>query len=153
MWTRMPLKLPAKRNLNLRNNMKTRIWNCTEVWPDKVNFIDANNVILGYDLEQSCYERAFWTVSQSADGSDVLHHGDESKSFEVEIDGYVFDPSFRERLENEDEGGYVEIFKLVPFWRHERDKPDLYIRLENHHNGYYGHGFTFSGSPAIDSYL
>jgi hypothetical protein len=43
--------------------MKTRIWNLTETFPGKVNFIDSNNVILGYDLGQSCCEHAFWTIS------------------------------------------------------------------------------------------
>lgn len=49
--------------------MKTRIWNYTETFPDKVNFIDDNNVILGYSLGQDCCENAFWTISETKNGS------------------------------------------------------------------------------------
>jgi hypothetical protein len=123
---------------------KTRIWNRTEVWPGKVNFVDSNDVILGYDLEQNCCEHAFWTISKNPDGSDRIFEGGEGPDI-IEIEGYAFDPGFCELQDCSDEYecGTVAIFKLVD--SEYEQKPPLYIRLENHHNGYYSHGFTFRG--------
>lgn len=125
--------------------MKTRIWNYTETFPGKVNFIDDNNVILGYNLVQNCCERAFWTVSEAKDGSKPLHQGDHTESKEIELEGYVFDPAFCERPEDDWSDQYVAIFKLVHCAYGDK-KPDLYVRLENHHNGSYRHGFIFRGA-------
>ena len=127
--------------------MKTHIWNLTETFPGKVNFIDSNNVILGYDLSQSCCEHAFWTISEKQDGSDPIHKGGEEAMQEIELDEYCFDPQFCDR-ESAGEDGGVAIFKLRG-WK----LPDLFIRLENHHNGYYSHGFTFRGAVIIEDSL
>jgi hypothetical protein len=132
--------------------MKTRIWNYTETFPGKVNFIDDNNVILGYDLGQDCCEQAFWTVSEAKDGSEPLYQGDDTESKEIELEGYVFDPAFCERSDDDGREQYVAIFKLV-YRAYGEEKPDLYVRLENHHNGYYGHGFAFRGTEVIEAVL
>ncbi len=47
---------------------------------------------------------------------------------------------------------HVAIFKLV-HRAYREEKPNLYVRLENHHNGYYGHGFTFRGAEVIEAIL
>lgn len=125
--------------------MKTRIWNLTETFPGKVNFIDSNNVILGYDLGQSCCEHAFWTISEKPDGSDPIHKGDDEAAQEIELDGYCFDPEFFERADEDASENYVARFRLKGW-----SKPDLYVRLENHQNGYYSHGFTFRGAVIIE---
>jgi hypothetical protein len=135
--------------------MKTRIWNLTETFPDKVNFIDSNNVILGYDLLQSCCEDAFWTISEKQDGSDPIYEGSDDAVKEIELDGYCFDPKFCERKSYGDDGEdfAVSIFKLVGSpWLNPK-LPDLFLRLENHHNGYYSHGFTFRGDVIINGSL
>jgi hypothetical protein len=134
--------------------VKTHIWNCTEIFPRKVNFIDDNNVLVGYDLEQDCCEDAFWTISEARDGSNPLHKGSEQASEEISLEGYAFDPSFHEFEYNPREDSNSAIFKLL----HSPDygtvkKADLYLRLENQHNGYYGHGFTFKGSEVIQGTL
>lgn len=129
--------------------MKTRIWNLTETFPGKVNFIDSNNVILGYDLGQCCCEHAFWTVSEKQDGSDPIYTGDDSNVQEIELDRYVFDPHFHERT-SDDVGNEVAIFKLLSN-NYGPELPDLFIRLENHQNGYYSHGFIFRGAAVIES--
>lgn len=127
----------------------TQIFNCGGGWDTKVNFVDSNNVLLGYDLGQSWCENAFWSVGQNKDGSDPLHKGDEEKHGLIPLDGYEFDPKFLEREDNEDGESYVAIFKLVNY----DDKPDLFIRLENHHNGYYSHGFTFKTDKIVEDSL
>lgn len=133
--------------------MKTRIWNLTKNFPGKVNFIDDSNVILGYDLEQCCCERAFWTIGKTPDGSDPIYKGDNSMGQEIELDGYNFDPNFCERANNDGEEKYVAIFKLVGAKYLKPQLPELFLRLENHHNGYYSHGFTFRGTIVIEDNL
>jgi len=142
--------------------MKTRIWNLTKAFPGKVNFIDSNNVILGYDLNQSCCENAFWTIGESQDGSSPLHRGDNEMEQEIELDGYRFDPKYFERIEDDGNERYVAIFKLIHAsefkWVDGKlldlvKLPELYLRLENHHNGYYSHGFTFRGESTIEGSL
>tara|TARA_R110000772_G_scaffold143235_1_gene252731 strand:- start:8918 stop:9319 length:402 start_codon:yes stop_codon:yes gene_type:complete len=133
--------------------MTTRIWNLTKAFPGKVNFIDDNNVILGYDLESSCCENAFWTISESPDGSNPIHEGDGEAEKEIELDGYNFDPEFCEQVDNEVKERYSATFKLVSRSWGEPKLPDLFLRLENHHNGYYSHGFTFRSAVVIKSSL
>jgi len=132
--------------------MKTHIWNLTETFPGKVNFIDSNNVILGYDLGQDCCEHAFWTISETPDGKNPLYQGDNEAVKEIELDGYCFDPNYCERAANDEGEEYTATFKLVcrAYGFH---RPDLYVILTNHHNGYYAHGFTFRGNVIIDSSL
>lgn len=134
--------------------MKIHIWNCSSIWPNKVNFIDTNNVILGYDLDQSCCETAFWAISDRKDGSRPIHHGDGRSSFEAELDGYCFDPDFceRESAGEDGEDGGAAVFKLT-FAKYGASRPDLFLRLENQHNGYYCHGFTFRGAVIINDSL
>ena len=122
--------------------MKTHLWNDTKTFPDKVNFVDSNNVILGYDLGQSCCEHAFWTISDNPKGENPIYDGDELDGQEIELENYFFDPYFHE------EEACAAIFKLVSFPY--LNKPDLYIRLENNHNGYYSHGFCFRGGVIVE---
>jgi hypothetical protein len=133
--------------------MTTRIWNCSSIWPGKVNFIDSDNVILGYDLTSSCCEHAFWTINTNADGSgEELYRGDEEGNGEYVLEGYAFDPEFFMQESPDGESG-IAIFRLVHWCGSGRERKDLYIRLENHQNGYYSHGFTFRGAKTIEGYL
>lgn len=127
--------------------MKTHIWNNTQPFPGKVNFIDTNNVLVGFDYGQCCCENTFWKISANKDGSEPIHSGDDGKCEEFEIEGYSFDPEFFEDQSETDYEQHV-IFKLVPSWDRQKEPP-LYLRLENHHNGYYSHGFTFKGAKVI----
>ena len=69
----------------------------------------------------------------------------------IYLKGYVFDIDFREMRDGDEDGNdeYVAIFRL---FSHD-DKPDLYLRLENHHNGYYSHGFTFKTDKIVKGSL
>jgi hypothetical protein len=130
-----------------------KIWNCSSIWPTKVNFIDSENVILGYDLISSCCENAFWTINTNADGSGKeIYRGDERVSAEYELEGYHFDPEFYLNEPDGDNG--IAIFRLKHQGAWQADpEPDLFVRLENHQNGYYSHGFTFRGNTTITGYL
>lgn len=134
-----------------------KIWNCSSIWPNKVNFIDSNNVILGYDLEQSCCEHAFWyittTLNERLDGGgdQPIRQGSNESSFEFELEDYVFDPTFFTKFSLDGESGHA-IFKLVRQYSCNEVEP-LYLHLENHQNGYYSHGFVFRADKSISGYL
>jgi hypothetical protein len=109
-------------------------------WSTKVNFVDENNVLVGYDMSQCCCEHAFWFISDS-----VLKECPEEIEKGEDLGEYSFDPDFFEEY-NElkgydgdydmlDQGG-VAVFKLT------NGTQDKYLHLVNCHNGYYGHGFT-----------
>jgi len=102
----------------------------------KYNFVDANNVFVGYDSEQNCCESAGWYISYSPAANAI----EVSESVAVDLEPYSFYPDyFREDAEGESS---IAEFKLKA-----AGLPDLYLILYNAHNGYYGHGFkcTISG--------
>lgn len=131
--------------------MKIVVFNKTKNFPNKVNFVDTNNVFIGYDLDQICCETAFWAISETKDGLNPIFKGEENIGEEIVINDYVFDPYFIESCKGEDNGdfeiAYAVIFRLVGW----KGKPDLYLRLENKHNGYYSHGFSFKGYDVIEN--
>lgn len=133
--------------------MKTRIFNQTSIWPSKVNFIDTNNVVLGYDMFQCCCEHATWSVSRNKDGSDPILTDEIASNKdikEIDLDGYCFDPEFCELNENISVGdeNNTATFRLQPAFHLRNTNHDLYVILRNVSNGYYEHGFTFSGKPS-----
>ena len=110
-------------------------------WAQKVNFVDDNNVLVGYDMGQSCCERADWFITKEIA---TTYDYDGELSQPRDLDGWQFDPEFFQEVVLEarehgysalDAGGMVA-FKLV------KGKKVLYLHLFNSHNGYYGHGFT-----------
>ena len=103
----------------------------------KINFVDENNVFVGYDLQSSCCEDADWFIS---DKEEDRIYDDLYKRIiypKYAITSYIFDTKYFEEVEcsSVDEGGMVR-FKLIC-----KDKPDLFLHLFNCHNGYYSHGF------------
>jgi hypothetical protein len=120
---------------------RTRIWSHAEPFPDKVNFVDTNNVVLGYDLGLQCCEDAFWTISETPDGNSPTHRGDIRCPQEIELEGFRFDPSYFRRDDDATTDEYAVVFRLVE----SEGERELFVRLENHQNGYYSHGFTFHG--------
>lgn len=99
---------------------------------EKVNFVDENNVFVGYDLSQSCCEQAGWFIS------DIPSTEERENEFEGDLTDYRFDTTFFEEEPegfDGDSGGMVR-FKLIA----ENKKP-LYLQIFNSQNGYYGHGF------------
>ena len=113
-----------------------KIFDQTEAFPSKVNFVDKNNICLGYDMYQCCCESAGWFISnkeevETFDEDDVNRH-------EFDVEDYVFDPAYFKYVacSDLDEGSMVR-FRLV------NGSNELFIHLYNCHNGYYGHGFEF----------
>lgn len=113
-------------------------------WSEKVNFTDANDVFVGFDMSACCCEDFGWYVSTE------VTTDSESERVE-EFDGYVFDTTFFEEIGNSGYDYYnYAVFKLV-----KDGERDLYLHLYNSHNGYYSHGFTATvgGQPWQDGSL
>lgn len=131
-----------------------KIFNKKEGWSSKVNFVDDNNIVLGYDTDQACCEHADWFICDWP-AEQLLPREQTAAGTPDEMPGWNFDPTFFKKVDyikggnngyhynDLDEGGMV-IFRIV------KDGEEKYIHLFNCHNGYYGHGFEFkSGDTAI----
>lgn len=114
-------------------------------WQNKVNFVDKNNVIVGYDLTQDCCEDADWFISTAPITNQIPK---EKHKDTYDVEDFNFDPNYRILIKGDwsdydrsflDEGGMV-IFRLVDSVGNE-----LFLHLYNAHNGYYSHGFTVLG--------
>jgi len=128
-----------------------KIFNQTAEFPSKVNFIDENNVVLGYDLSQQCCERADWFIlDQESDFKEYQTYEDIQKlpknsSGLIEMQGWFFDTGYYKIIQpNMLDSGCMAIFRIIKQgWRVTKAE-EKYIYLYNSQNGYYGHGFTFS---------
>lgn len=98
----------------------------------KINFVDANNVFVGFDYTQCCCEDFGWSITP--DRPTKLTVSD----IEYDVDGYTIDTNFFEDdlPKTYTEDGGVAVFRLV------KDDCELFLTLWNCHNGYYAHGFT-----------
>jgi hypothetical protein len=113
------------------------------IWATKVNFVDDNNVLVGYDFAGSCCETFGWYIhgKVTANREDSLFDENiDENSINVSLREWTFDTAFFDELSNGD--GYVQenvaVFRLV------NEDNELFLHLYNSHNGYYGHGFDFS---------
>lgn len=122
----------------------------TEKWQEKVNFVDENDVVVGYDLSQNCCEHANWFIADKVTPYSYDFYQTETHE-RKDLSGYVFDIDFIEEVESSDlDSGGMVVFKLVAI-----DKPDLYLHIFNSHNGYYAHGFEVKHGGVVirDGYL
>ena len=113
---------------------------------DKVNFVDENNVFLGYDLEQDYCEHADWFVA------DTPQEGwpETEREGIPDLKGFAFDPAFFKQVDcGEFDGGGMAIFRIV------NGETEKFVHIFNWHNGYYGHGFDFTigGKSACEGTL
>ena len=106
----------------------------------KINFVDENNVFVGFEYSAACCENFAYTLSfeqptHSVDFGEIPEENE--KDFDLE--GYAFDTSYIKEFTSDslDEGRAVT-FKLT-----KQGQPDIYLTLFNCQNGYYGHGFEF----------
>jgi len=104
----------------------------------KINFVDDNNVLVGFDYGQSCCENFGWMITQTKPKEkDQEHEKNEG------ADGFNFDTEFMETSSDSNGGGQVS-FRLIG------DNGERFLTLWNYHNGYYSHGFEMEhGDRAI----
>lgn len=106
-------------------------FDCVNPWPSKVNYVDASNRVLGFDIMSGCCE---------VFGHGVFDHipTDPERVGAPDISAYSFaDEKPTDCLPDSDAGGGLA-FRITA-----QDKPDLWVCIWNHHNGYYSHGWTF----------
>lgn len=117
----------------------------TDQWSNKHNFIDENNVVVGYDADQSCCENAgFYIIPK-----EPLHYEGEPKDTVeptyANLAPYRFDPAyFLDIGQGKDSPDTLDAGGAVAFKMTAKGRPDLYLVLFNSQNGYYGHGFAMS---------
>ncbi|MFZ9300928.1 MAG: DUF7448 domain-containing protein [Chitinophagaceae bacterium] len=104
----------------------------------KTNFVDDNNVFVGYDTEGYCCEYFGYVLTMFIPNDvDELY----SDIKEEILEGYNFDKKFIKNILTipglYDTGG-AKSFRL------EKDKEEVFLTIYNYHNGYYSHGFEFS---------
>lgn len=112
----------------------------------KINFVDINNVFVGFDYEQSCCENFGYTLTEE------FTNNADAEETNLDLEDYCFDIDyFKEEssLEHYDEGHQV-YFRLV-----NKEGKELFLMLFNHHNGYYSHGFEFKNGEEVlkESYI
>lgn len=115
-------------------------------WSEAVNFVDENNIVVGYDMAQDCCEYASWYFYEG----DVRHED----GAEIDVAGLVFDASYEFTSEegepdapglkpDELDMGGAETFRLHGGGR------TVFLVLINCHNGYYSHGFEMKRGEEI----
>jgi hypothetical protein len=121
-----------------------RIFETEGDWTQKVNFVDENNVVLGYSLAQNCCEKAGWFINNKPQ-RDILA---DSQASDFNLTDYRFDTTFYDEfnLSSYDDRN-VAVFRIVNI---NDDTDEKFIHIYNEHNGYYSHGFDFQrGSDMI----
>ena len=119
-------------------------------WGNRLNFVDKNNVVLGYDYERSCCEDFYYEILRE-EPVKVSGHGLELvDTNELDDEGLFFDTTYNKDIKDENRGVFSSIFKVVG------GEHDFYIMLVNCQNGCYSHGFSLtdsSGKTIFDGYL
>ena len=105
----------------------------------KINFVDTNDVYVGFDYGQSCCEQFGYFYTKTEPTAKECHEsyctdrGDSSIT-KLELEPYNFVTNYYEFYEDDYGGGFA-VFKMTT------GTNDIYLVLFNHHNGYYSHGF------------
>lgn len=112
-----------------------KVFETSESWAEKVNFVDDNNAFVGFDMEWSCCERFGHFLTRTKPVAGVKPA--EGEILEgIDFPGYNFDTTFIEYglYPCDDCGGSVT-FRLT------NGSAEMFLTLYNHHNGYYRHGW------------
>ena len=64
-------------------------------WDEKVNFVDENDVFVGYDIGQCCCEDVGWFMAESL--TPYNYNTDQASGEAPNVDSYSFDPRFFSR--------------------------------------------------------
>lgn len=111
-------------------------------WEESLNFVDENNVVLGYDFSAQCCED-FGYHYEDASGATVDVADDELEPFRFDTEYFASN-----RAEGELPADVGE-FDLWARFRIVSPERELFIVLTNAHNGYYGHGFELSADDRV----
>ncbi len=117
--------------------------------PNKFNFVDENNVLVGYDNESDCCECFGYFFSEQ-----IVSDYNEIDKLSIELSAsdtqsYRFDTTFFKRIKNFEDGSDENAddpdqncdFACFKLYSVKTGQADIYLHLYNYHNGYYSHGF------------
>ena len=113
-------------------------------WPDKVNYVDKNNKVVGYDDSQCCCESFGHGIVESLEQIKAAKNDEilcELIGSKINIDDYVFEGS-TPIIINPTNSDTSDVFSVACFKLICPGKVDLWLILWNYHNGYYSHGFV-----------
>ena len=116
------------------------IFDRTEKFPGKVNFIDDRNNLIGFDMESSCCEDFGWIINGT-------EYSDKRGGGIFILEEYYFNKRSLKINRRNDEGGEIIITlrgKKRKSFIESVKLPNLYLHIFNNHNGYYSHGFELS---------
>jgi len=102
----------------------------------KANFVDVNDVLVGFDNSSNCCESFGWFYS------DTIPQQVKDGPAPSDLDAYVFDPEFFQQMAvpfisgiDRAQDDSIVIFKLLS------GSKVLYLCLHNTYDTYYSHGF------------
>ena len=109
-----------------------------EVWTGKRNWIDQNDIVVGYDEDRQCCEDFGWGVYNAEtkerlqdDPAGLLYHFGDADT-DVDFDNALTD------LDGDSNNDIIHI-ELLP---DDGKSPKLILEFYNCHNGYYHHDFS-----------
>ena len=116
----------------------------------KVNFVDDNNVFVGYDMAQFCCEDAGWFIADEP----ILQYMESLNPYNnielkykdlsnADISDFYFDTNYFKEVRSKYDDENLIIFKIT------NNNEDRYIHIYNSHNGWYSHGFVFQQDNKI----
>jgi hypothetical protein len=114
----------------------------------KVNFVDQNNVFVGYDFIADCCETFGFTLFQ---GDQVLYEqNNDCKEplgpCPVDLEPYFFNTTYFREVRTSDGSTAFAEFELISL---DSTQPILYLHIYNNHDDSYYHGFTFQQDDQI----
>lgn len=115
---------------------------------NKYNFVDKNNVLVGYDKNQICCEEAFWilTSSETLDMEKITlkEGGNRTMYSEVLLNEFMFDTTYFTLKVQKVKVNFnlIDLHNYVSFKLINTTFQPIYLHLVNLHSGMYYHGFT-----------
>lgn len=101
----------------------------------RINFVDDNNVLVGFDNSACCCEDFGHFFSKAPPERDVP-----CEKIEADTDGFNFDQEYF-KATPPDTGSYDD-GGMATFRLSNGHGDELFLTIFNHHNGYYLHGFS-----------
>lgn len=114
-----------------------------------INFIDENDIFIGFDLTTQCCEDFGWFIKDNESVDDLIQQAESSdKSCEEDYSGWLFDLNYF-KSDSFDTGTITSADAVV--FRLKKENKSKYLFLFNIGNGMYAHDFFFGKS--MNSYL
>jgi hypothetical protein len=125
----------------------------------KINFVDDNNVFVGFDYSLDCSETFGWSLTRtfptkcekdvnsiSPDDPERFRFNREYYTNGIDPDGFQFDREYCTPAAFDVEGVELDyrgavaavVFRLL------KGEDEIFLMLWNTHNGYYHHGFDMT---------